>query len=66
VVSIDNVECIRNGRLDVRPEGRILCKVREIVKVKDRRSFDGDVDELKSGERDGVVATSGESGDLEP
>jgi hypothetical protein len=55
-----------NGRLNVRPDGRVLCKVCDIREVKDSRSLDGDVDELKSGERDGVVATSGESGYLEP
>ena len=62
MVRIDNVECIRNGRLDVRRGGRVLGKVRDIVKGKDRRGLNGDIEELKSGERDSVVATSGELG----
>ncbi len=63
---IDNEECIRNGRRDVRPDGRVLCRVYDIVKVKDRRGFDGSVDKLRACVRESVVATSGESGHLQP
>ena len=66
MVSIDNVECIRNSRLDVRLGGRVLCKVWDIGEVKNIRSLDGGNGELNSGVRDSVVATSGESGYLEP
>lgn len=53
---IDNVvECIRNGRLDVRPDGRVPCKVRDIVKDGDRRTLDGNVDVVKSGVRDTLL-----------
>ncbi len=64
--SIDDVECIRSGRRGVRPGGRVLFKVHDIFKVKDRRGLDGDVDKLRAFVRDCVVAASGESGDWSP
>ena len=57
---IDDVECIHNGRLDVRLDGRVLFKVCDIIKIKARRSHDGGIAELSSVERESVVSTSGE------
>ena len=65
VERIDDVERVHNRRRLVSVSRRFLCEVRSIVKVKVRRSLNRDVNELKSKERDTVVATPGELGYFE-
>ena len=62
MVSIDDVECIRDGCGDIVPGSRILSKIRDIVKVKISRGLGGKGYELKALECHSVVSSSGESG----